>query len=88
MRPQIDLDAGGWFIVAFIATAFGILPVLTVPLILGTGPIGDVAFLVAQGVSRPLYTRSQLPFWFALGRGGVCSTSSSPCSRSRFWRRS
>ena len=50
MRPHIDLDAAGWFVIAFIATAFGILPVLALPMALGFGRMGDVAFLVAQGL--------------------------------------
>jgi hypothetical protein len=50
MRPRIDLDAGAWFVMAWIAVAFGTLPVLTLPLLLGTGPFTGPAFLVAQGL--------------------------------------
>jgi hypothetical protein len=50
MRQHIDFDAALWFVVSFIATAFGILPLLALPMAVGVGPIGDRGFLVAQGV--------------------------------------
>jgi hypothetical protein len=49
MRPHLDLDAALWFVVAFIATAFGILPLLALPMALGAGRVGDSGFLVVQG---------------------------------------
>jgi hypothetical protein len=50
MRKHIDFDAALWFVVAFIATAFGILPLLALPMALGVGRMGDRGLLVAQGV--------------------------------------
>jgi hypothetical protein len=50
MRPHIDLDAAGWFVMAFIASAFGILPLLALPMLLGIGRISSEGFLVAQGL--------------------------------------
>jgi hypothetical protein len=49
MRSHIDFDAALWFVVAFIATAFGILPLLALPMALGVGRVGDVGFLAVQG---------------------------------------
>ncbi len=66
-RPRFDLDAGVWFVVAFVATAFGILPLLAVPMLLGVGRMSDSAYLVADaglklvvyGVAAALLVRAR-----------------------------
>lgn len=50
MRLQIDLDAAGWFVVSFIASAFGLLAVLSVGLAVNHGPLGNFAYLLTQGL--------------------------------------
>ncbi len=56
MRFDIDFDAAGWFIVAFIASAFGLLLVLPLGLLINGGPLGDTAYFVMQaGLTVAIY---------------------------------
>lgn len=47
-RPRFDGDAAIWFAVAYMAAAFGLLPVMVTALAATGGPLGSVGYMAAN----------------------------------------